>query len=165
MRRLKENRLRQIPSKLLIGSLLCVALNNACGGRGQDGSGDLYGDGGGGRSPSGGGGGGGDEPRNMPTRADCMVEGARYDHGESIPDPFSCNTCVCDNGLVSACTEIACAEPCPTGTGPGYSCGECGVADDCHAVETRCFTQCNEDAPCINLELACEDGICVNYCG
>jgi hypothetical protein len=40
-------------------------------------------------------------------RSSCMYQENTYTDGESFPSPDSCNTCTCDNGIVS-CTEKAC---------------------------------------------------------
>jgi hypothetical protein len=100
------------------------------------------------------------------TATDCVVEGRRYADGATVPDPFSCNTCVCDDGQVSACTEIGCADPCPAGTGAGISCAACGPTDGCEAEETACLFSCRDDADCTDpSHFACIDGLCRNVCG
>ncbi len=38
----------------------------------------------------------------------CEVRGQLYLDGASVPDPNSCNTCRCEQGVVSSCTEINC---------------------------------------------------------
>ncbi len=49
----------------------------------------------------------------------CEVRGVVYENGSSVPDPDSCNQCSCVDGVITACTEIACPliviEPCPAG--------------------------------------------------
>jgi hypothetical protein len=96
----------------------------------------------------------------------CVVEGALYADGAPIPDPFSCNTCVCEGGQVSSCTEIGCTDPCPAGTSEGISCAVCGPTDGCEALETGCFVTCRDDAECTDpLHPICLGGQCRNACG
>jgi len=103
-------------------------------------------------------------PANPP--ATCLVEGQRYADGERVPDPYSCNTCFCEDGQVSVCTEIGCADPCPTGTTPGTSCAECGPTDACESVETTCLRSCSSNGDCTDpAHSLCLGGQCRNACG
>lgn len=96
----------------------------------------------------------------------CVVEGQRYSDGESVPDPYSCNTCRCEDGQLAACTEVACNEPCPAASAAGTSCAACGPTDACEAVETGCLERCNGDGDCTDpAHFACIDGLCRNVCG
>jgi hypothetical protein len=47
-----------------------------------------------------------DQEQNISNQS-CTVDGVEYLDGESFPSSDSCNTCTCDNGIVS-CTEKAC---------------------------------------------------------
>jgi hypothetical protein len=48
---------------------------------------------------------------------DPSSEGVVYPSGSrNVGDPLSCNTCICEAGALTACTEIAGPEPCPAGT-------------------------------------------------
>ncbi len=42
----------------------------------------------------------------------CIVGGQVYADGASnVPDPFSCNTCSCQAGRITVCTEMYCPNP------------------------------------------------------
>lgn len=44
-----------------------------------------------------------------PPPGSCEVDGVVYDDGTyGVPAPDGCNTCSCEDGVVSGCTEIAC---------------------------------------------------------
>jgi len=102
----------------------------------------------------------------VPSGAGCVVEGQRYADGATVPDPYSCNSCQCEDGAVTACTEIGCSEACPEGTAPGTSCAACGPTDACEAVETTCLLSCQSDDDCTDsAHFACIDGQCRNVCG
>jgi hypothetical protein len=99
--------------------------------------------------------------------ASCEVGGVVYDDGDTdIDDPFSCNTCVCEDGVL-ACTEIDCPEPCPEGTAPGTSCSRCGPTDACEVVRTDCHPTCESEAECVDTDLpfCSTDGVCTMLCG
>ncbi|MFW6067051.1 MAG: hypothetical protein ACOC97_01845 [Myxococcota bacterium] len=98
--------------------------------------------------------------------AACEVDGVVYEHGSTeIDDPFSCNTCSCEDGAL-VCTEIACPEPCPDGTAPATSCSQCGPADGCEVVRTDCHSTCTNDDDC-DAPLRCleGEGVCGMICG
>jgi hypothetical protein len=82
------------------------------------------------------------------SRTACLVDGAEYADGSTVPDPFSCNSCTCDGGAISACTEIGCSTPCPEGTTPGESCAECGPVGGCAVMETACLPVCGNNDEC-----------------
>jgi hypothetical protein len=104
-------------------------------------------------------------PRS-PGPRDCVVEGQRYAHGQSVPDPYSCNTCLCQDGSLAVCTEINCPDACPDGTLPATSCAACGPADGCEALETTCLPVCSSDAECTDRAYSmCVEGRCRNLCG
>lgn len=94
----------------------------------------------------------------------CKVGGNLYADGErDIPDPTSCNTCICQNGELS-CTEINCPNPCPDGEAFGTQCGLCGPTDACLVVEYGCFPTCTDD--CEQRDAFCLEGLCLtNVCG
>lgn len=84
-------------------------------------------------------------PEMAPGR--CIVGGQIYTDGASnVPDPFSCNTCTCQDGEITGCTEMACPNP------PG-------------PVGTRC----RDDADCLSgltcyKQLAGERPVCTATC-
>jgi hypothetical protein len=79
---------------------------------------------------------------------DCIVNGVKYASGATVPDPFSCNSCSCEDGAITICTEIGCSIPCPEGTIAGSGCAECGPVGGCPAVETGCMPVCSTDDDC-----------------
>ncbi len=93
----------------------------------------------------------------------CEVDGVEYADGATVPDPFSCNTCRCDNGKLEACTKIHCPEDCDEGTVQGTECAECGPTDECLSVRTRCLTTCEDHDDCAGR--FCDEGVCRNVCG
>ncbi len=108
---------------------------------------------------------GADAPPPHPP-AQCVVEGQRYVDGQQVPDPYSCNTCTCEDGEVAGCTEIGCSEECPAGTAPGTSCAQCGPLDACEAVETTCLGSCASDDECTDpTHPVCAAGQCRSVCG
>ena len=99
-------------------------------------------------------------------RVSCLVGGKIYTDGESVPDPYSCNTCTCKAGHIESCTKTLCPKPCPEGTIPGTQCAGCGPVDDCIRVETGCLRTCKTTADCPgNGSVACSRGVCVFICG
>jgi hypothetical protein len=93
------------------------------------------------------------------------VNGVVYEHGApSVPDPQSCNTCTCDDGIVTSCTEIGCPIVCEEGTAFGRDCAKCGPADECEIVRSGCLPECETDADC-ESNLWCAEGVCGNLCG
>jgi len=80
--------------------------------------------------------------------AACEVDGQVYPHGSSVPDPYSCNGCLCDDGTPTACTEIGCSEQCPPGTSPGQECVACGPTDACEVIHTGCLPECLTTEDC-----------------
>lgn len=101
-----------------------------------------------------------------PEEVSCVVAGVEYAHGATgVPDPFSCNTCTCENGVVTYCTEINCPTECPPNAVPGSQCAECGPTDACLAVETGCLLVCNTSEDCLDVGGLCLEGLCKNVCG
>jgi hypothetical protein len=96
----------------------------------------------------------------------CEVEGKTYASGDDgISDPFSCNSCSCDDGGL-ICTEIACAEPCPDGTAAGTSCARCGPTDACEVQRTGCLPECDDNDDCQGTGSGfCAGGLCKLLCG
>lgn len=83
-------------------------------------------------------------------RTDCRVADVIYPHGaRGVPDPFSCNSCQCDNGLLTRCTELGCPTTCDEGTYAAWRCVQCGPVDECVLMETGCLS-----GP------RCETGVC-----
>jgi hypothetical protein len=82
----------------------------------------------------------------------CKVGEVVYADGSSgIPDPTSCNQCVCNAGKL-ACTDENCPLPCPAGTKLATSCAQCGPTDACEVVELACYPVCTD---------VCTDGVCI----
>lgn len=98
-----------------------------------------------------------------PTLTACNVNGEVWPHGARVDDPFSCNSCLCEYGQLTECTERDCPVPCPEGTGPGTRCTNCGPGDTCRTVLTGCLETCNEGADCEGG--SCIDGLCRHHCG
>ena len=74
----------------------------------------------------------------------CKVNGVVYPDGASnIPDPVSCNTCVCQAGEL-ACDNQLCPKPCPEGTLFARGCAKCGPTDACLVVESACMPTCTD---------------------
>jgi hypothetical protein len=102
------------------------------------------------------------EPAGQP--AACEVEDVVYPSGShDVGDPLSCNTCTCEDGELTSCTDVACPEPCPDGTASGTSCADCGPADACEVVRIGCLPRCDGDDDCIGG--GCHDGVCRTLCG
>jgi hypothetical protein len=96
--------------------------------------------------------------------AACEVEGVVYPSGsEDVGDPTSCNTCACEDGELTACTDVACPEPCQAGTTFGVSCAQCGPTDACEVVRIGCLPSCKGEADCSTG--ACVAGVCRTLCG
>jgi hypothetical protein len=92
----------------------------------------------------------------------CKVGGKVYGSGSTgIQDPFSCNQCTCDAGVLS-CTDLACDMACPPNAVPGQSCAACGPVDECLVVEHACLHVC--DTSCAN-GASCVQGVCRSICG
>jgi hypothetical protein len=104
-----------------------------------------------------------------PSGASCKVDGQVYPDGaDQIPDPTSCNTCICNDGQLN-CTEINCPSPCEAGTALGTSCISCGPTDACLIVETGCLSTCDStvdaDGQCDEGNGFCLDNLCRAVCG
>lgn len=100
----------------------------------------------------------------------CRVDGTTYPSGSTgVPDPTSCNTCACEQGVLAACTELACPEPCPAGFARGTACVSCGPVDECLEVETGCFRTCSGPNDCPEPAApfcASNAGVCIPFpCG
>jgi hypothetical protein len=92
-------------------------------------------------------------------KAGCQTDDGIYASGaKHVPDPYSCNTCSCDDGKITGCTEINCPKPCPDNSMPALGCLSC-VNDDCELGHYACFTSiyvdCN-DSGCF-AQSACGD--------
>ncbi len=95
----------------------------------------------------------------------CKVDDQVYPDGATnVPDPASCNTCVCENGELTSCTEVACPEACPRDHALGKQCAQCGPTDGCEVVEHGCFSVCDNAGHCRDGG-ACIEGVCVTLCG
>jgi hypothetical protein len=100
-----------------------------------------------------------------PPLAACEVEGVVYPSGaDDIGDPLSCNTCSCEAGMLTACTERHCPEECPDGTRYAVDCARCGPVDNCEIVRTGCLEECEQRSDCTSGG-DCIDNVCVNLCG
>jgi hypothetical protein len=99
-----------------------------------------------------------------PAPAACQVNGNRYPHGASnVDDPTSCNTCSCEDGELTVCTDAECpTEPCATGTQLATSCAVCGPGDGCEVRRTDCHPACEDHTDCD--EGTCVEGACVVLC-
>ena len=96
----------------------------------------------------------------------CEVDGITYPHGwDRVPDPASCNTCSCDNGEITGCTEIDCPMACPPDQVLGTECAQCGPADGCESVRTGCLLKCSTEQECVGHGGFCFEGTCRNVCG
>lgn len=94
--------------------------------------------------------------------ASCQVDGVVYPSGSSdVPDPFSCNTCSCENGELTGCSENDCPSECPPNSVQGTQCAQCGADDGCEVVDHACLPVCNDTCD----EGACVDGVCKSFCG
>lgn len=102
------------------------------------------------------------------TEAACLVDGITYPSGSGrVPDPYSCNTCGCDDGVVDGCTKIGCPEPCEDGFVAATECVECGPVDQCLTVHTGCLPECGPKDQCPDGR-SCVDGVCraeIGLCG
>lgn len=95
----------------------------------------------------------------------CEVNGRTYPHGANVPDPRSCNTCTCEDGELTACSEADCPKPCPEGSLPATECAECGPTDACLTVRHTCLPECGPTDECVSGGW-CNSGICrKNFCG
>lgn len=97
----------------------------------------------------------------------CVVDGVTYPDGATdVPDPQSCNTCSCENGVVTTCTEIHCPTSCDEGFSLETVCDSCGPGDGCEALNTRCVPVCESQSDCDAAgEGACMGGVCLTLCG
>jgi hypothetical protein len=103
-----------------------------------------------------------DVPR---TEAACLVDGVTYPSGfGKVPDPYSCNTCGCDDGVVFGCTKIGCSEPCEEGFVAATECVECGPVDQCLTVHTGCLPECGPKDQCPDGR-TCFGGVCRDASG
>jgi hypothetical protein len=83
-------------------------------------------------------------------KAGCQTEDGIWASGaKRVPDPFSCNTCSCDDGKLN-CTERDCPKACPDRSMPALGCLDC-VDNDCHLAHYDCFT---------SIYVDCHDGGC-----
>lgn len=95
------------------------------------------------------------------TLAACRVNGVTYASGaRAVPDPRSCNTCTCLDGVLTACTELACSNVCTSGSAFGFACVRFGV-EGCLETEFGCRPACTSDEACA-APATCdlEQGVC-----
>jgi hypothetical protein len=113
----------------------------------------------GGGSESGGSAGG------TPTGTACRVGDTVYAHGAlGIDDPFSCNTCSCEDGKL-VCTEQDCPIDCPEGTvADQWSCDECGPGGTCLVTFWGCLPRCSASMTCPEAMPSCFRGACRRAC-
>lgn len=71
--------------------------------------------------------------------AGCQTDDGIFPSGSPMPDPFSCNTCECNDGKVQSCTEIGCPKECPANSEPALGCLDC-VDGKCRLAHYACFT-------------------------
>lgn len=97
----------------------------------------------------------------------CEVDGVEYPDGSTdVPDPGSCNTCSCVDGVVTGCTEINCPVECEEGFSLGTECAECGPTDACLSIRTGCLPQCETQDDCSDSGSDCSsEGVCTYACG
>lgn len=92
----------------------------------------------------------------------CKVNGVVYLSGTGgIPDPTSCNQCICADGQLH-CGEIDCFVSCPPNTIWDGQCVECGPTDACLVVEYGCLPTCSDAC---NNGGVCLGGTCKKVCG
>lgn len=95
----------------------------------------------------------------------CKVGDEVYPSGTgAVPDPFSCNTCTCEDGQLVGCTELDCPSSCPRDFVPATQCAQCGPVDECEVVEHGCFTECDRESDCRDGGF-CVEGVCRRLCG
>ena len=96
----------------------------------------------------------------------CLAARYGYPSGDTtFPDPTSCNTCSCDDGEVTACTDIACPTPCPDGFIASTDCGECSqLSMGCSIPRTACLPECMAGNTCGDGSGSCVDGACKVLC-
>jgi hypothetical protein len=98
--------------------------------------------------------------------ASCVVDGVTYPDGATgVPDPTSCNECICVDGVVESCTEIFCPKECEEGYQFVTECVECGPTDACLKTQTICRPKCETFDDCSESGGACVGGACQNVCG
>jgi len=81
----------------------------------------------------------------------CEVNGVRYAIGVGkIPDPSTCNRCVCETQGRLSCTLLPCPlePPCPDGTVAASVCIACGPAGGCSISRTGCLPRCEANDDC-----------------
>jgi hypothetical protein len=95
----------------------------------------------------------------------CLGPEYAYPSGDdTFPDPTSCNTCLCEDGSVTACTDIACDRPCPDGTEVGSDCGYCGPTSMiCDIPRIACLPSCETGDDCAG-GATCQDDVCKILC-
>jgi hypothetical protein len=97
----------------------------------------------------------------------CGLEGKVVaDQGDVVPDPFSCNSCVCQRDGTLRCDTAACPRPCSAGMRPGVTCDVCGYNENCDQLRTACLPECDTSADCGGtIDGVCLDGVCKRTCG
>ena len=101
-----------------------------------------------------------------PQPRSCKVAGVVYPSGSTqIKDPEgSCNTCSCDDGVLSCTLRDCPSTGCPSGTALGQGCAECGPTDGCVLPEYDCYPVCT--TTCSNPNQICLNGLCrTGFCG
>ncbi len=95
----------------------------------------------------------------------CQIEDQVFLHGATnVPDLTSCNTCTCQDGEITSCTEINCPSPCAAGKVAGKRCSACGPASaTCESVKHACLQACEDSVDC-QPGSQCIDGACIILC-
>jgi hypothetical protein len=85
---------------------------------------------------------------------------------DDIKDPFSCNTCTCQEDGTLRCGAQDCPLPCSAGLAPGTTCDSCGYNEHCDVLRTGCLPSCESDADCGGTPGGvCSSGVCKRACG
>jgi hypothetical protein len=83
-----------------------------------------------------------------------------------LKDPFSCNTCTCQEDGTLLCGKDDCPVPCSAGLLPGTTCDSCGYNDFCDVTRTACLPICETTADCGGTPGGvCSAGVCKRVCG
>ncbi|MEY4514843.1 MAG: hypothetical protein RLZZ450_6965 [Pseudomonadota bacterium] len=85
---------------------------------------------------------------------------------EGLKDPFSCNTCTCQQDGTLLCGKDDCPVPCSLGLAPGTTCDSCGYNEHCDVTRTACLPSCETNADCGGTPGGvCSAGVCKRICG
>lgn len=115
-------------------------------------------------------------PKEQLPLAACIINGERYENGETIPRS-SCVTCVCVDGVIGRCTG-ACPPGVDAGAGNGPKCSDserliptCNTCnyEHCEAYEYECHRVSGCDLPDAGFqcgaEQVCFEGACLSNSG